>query len=346
MSNNEPTSLAQLQQSATLAPRNDVPMSLTTGGGFDQLQRVAKALCASTLVPVQYRAFAEVKERGKVTGYTPNPAGLPNCIVALNMATRMNADPLLVMQNLHIIEGRPSWSSPFIIAAINHCGRFSPLRFELSEPGELVEVSYQATEWIDNRKTEQTRKVKVRHQTCRAWVIEKETGERLDGPTVSIQMAIDEAWLTKKGSKWQTMPEVMLRYRAASLFGRLYAPELLMGLQSQEEAEDIAAHQAREIQGSRLEPVTVDDLRDREPQPPAILDEGEEIEEAPEAQAAPEKAKRTRKPKAEQVNTETGEITEAKGDVKVIDEQNQNDDTAPVSEETTEQPSLDNLSWE
>lgn len=265
----EPTTLAQLQQTA-VAPRNDSPMSLLTGAGFDQLQRVAKALASSTLVPAQYRAFTEVKDRGKVTGYTPNPAGLPNCIVALNMSTRMGADPLMVMQNLHVIEGRPSWSSPFIIAAINSCGRFSPLRFELSEPGELTEVTYTATVWKSNQKTEEKRKVTVRHQTCRAWVIEKETGDRLDGPTVSIQMAIDEGWLTKNGSKWQTIPELMLRYRSASFLGRLYAPELLMGLQTREEVEDVIQAE-RDVTGTFA--VDLDDLRNREPEAPAIIDE-------------------------------------------------------------------------
>ena len=267
----EPTTLAQLQQGA-VAPRNDAPMSLMTGAGFDQLQRVAKALCASTLVPAQYRAFTEVKDRGRVTGHTPNPAGLPNCVVALNMAQRMGADPLMVMQNLYVIEGRPSWSSQFIIAAINSCGRFSPLRFEISEPGKAEEVSYQATVWKSGNRIEETRKVKVRHQTCRAWVIEKETGDRLDGPTVSIQMAIDECWLTKNGSKWLTMPEVMLRYRAASFFGRLYAPELLMGLQTQEEVEDIIQAE-RDVTGAYA--VDLDDLRNREPAAPAIIEQEE-----------------------------------------------------------------------
>lgn len=268
----EPTTLAQLQQGA-VAPRNDAPMSLMTGAGFDQLQRVAKALCASTLVPTQYRAFTEVKDRGRVTGHTPNPAGLPNCVVALNMAQRMGADPLQVMQNLYVIEGRPSWSSQFIIAAINSCGRFSPLRFEISEPGKSEEVSYQATVWKSGNRIEETRKVKVRHQTCRAWVIEKETGDRLDGPTVSIQMAIDECWLTKNGSKWLTMPEVMLRYRAASFFGRLYAPELLMGLQTQEEVEDIIQAE-RDVTGAYA--VDLDDLRNREPAAPAIIEPEED----------------------------------------------------------------------
>lgn len=363
------TTLQNLQAGPSLAPRNDAPMSLTTGAGFDQLQRVAKALCSSTLVPVQYRAFVEVKEFGKVTGYTPNAAGLPNCIVALNMAQRMNADPLLVMQNLHIIEGRPSWSSPFIIAAVNHCGRFSPLRFELSKPSEPVEVTYIATVWKNKVKTEETRKVTVRHQTCIAWAVEASTDipqfplddlkahgglygcckafgiPLVESPTVSIQMAIDEGWLTKNGSKWQTMPEVMLRYRAASLFGRLYAPELLMGLQSQEEAEDIAAHQAREVSGTRLQQVDLDDLR--EPQAPAIFEQDDANADEPATSG-------------ETVDTTTGEIKSEpakkerkprkQNDAEVIDTApSQNDTPTDADQEPEtgqEAGALDGLNWD
>jgi len=238
------TTLAQIQTSAVAKPKTDSPMGFLTSAGFDQLLRVSNMLSSSTMVPVAYRAYKEIKQGGQVVGYEKNSAGIANCAVALNMAQRMNADPLMIMQNLHIIEGRPSWSSAFIIASINSCGRYSSLRFVLGEPGDVIEVPYTVTEWVASpgsskkRPNEVTKTIKVRHQTCMAWAIEKETGERLESPVVSIQMALDEGWLTKKGSKWQTIPELMLRYRCASFFGRLYAPELLMGLQSAEEVHD------------------------------------------------------------------------------------------------------------
>lgn len=240
----QPTTLAQMQTSAVAKPKSNAPMSFLTSEGFDQLLRVSNMLSSSTMVPVAYRKWKEIKQYGEVTGYEENTAAIANCAVALNMAQRMGADPLMIMQNLHIIEGRPSWSSPFIIASINSCGRYSSLRFELSKPGEPTEISYTATEWVKPagggkaRPNEITKKITVRHQTCVAWAIERETGERLESPVVSIQMALDEGWLTKKGSKWQTIPELMLRYRCASFFGRLYAPELLMGLQTTEEVMD------------------------------------------------------------------------------------------------------------
>lgn len=302
------TTLAQMQTSAVAAPKNDAPMSLLTGSGFDQIQRVAKALSASTLVPVVYRAFTEKKQNGRVTGYEPNGAGLPNCIVALNMAQRMGADPLMVMQNLYVIEGRPSWSSQFIIAAINSCGRFSPLRFEMSEPGAVESVDYEVKTWINNKPVQVKKTAKIQHQTCRAWVIEKDTGDRLDGPTVSIQMAIDEGWLTKNGSKWLTMPEIMLRYRAASLLGRLYAPELLMGLQTREEVEDFIDATS---DGAGNYAVDVNDLRNKEPLPPSIVDDDAELVDgdASESTETVTKTTETETDQAESV-TETAETVD------------------------------------
>jgi hypothetical protein len=265
---NAPTNPRSLQEVAQQPNRDAslpaVQMGFANSQSFELMQRAAKMLTHSTLVPVAYRARTEIKEYGKVTGYEDNPSGLSNCVVALNMAQRMGADPLMVMQNLYIVEGRPSWSSQFIIAAINSCGKYSPLRFDLSKAGDLEEVTYMATEWQDQpnggraKKVSVEKKVKVRHQTCVAWAIEKETGARLESPTISIQMAIDEGWLTKNGSKWMTMPEVMLRYRSAAFFGKLYAPELLMGLQTAEEAQDIID---LEVQADGKLAVDVESLR-------------------------------------------------------------------------------------
>lgn len=168
-----------------------------SGAGFDLLQRMAKLLAASELVPEQFR--------GKIA----------NCTIALEMAKRIGASPLAVMQSMFIVHGRPSWSSQFIIAAVNSTGKFSPIRFRKT-----------GTEGEDDR-------------TCIAWVTEKATGEVLESPPVSISMAKKEGWYSRNGSKWQTMPELMLSYRAATLFGRLYAPEVLMGMKSEEEAIDI-----------------------------------------------------------------------------------------------------------
>lgn len=164
-------------------------------GNFEHAQRVAKSLSVATFVPEAYRG------------------NVANCLVAIEMANRLQMPPLMVMQNLHIIHGRPSWSSSFLIAAVNSSGRFTPLTFRMSGDG-------------DNRQ-------------CIAVATDKATGEVLEGVPVSIAMAKAEGWYTKNGSKWKTMPELMLRYRAAAFFSRLYCPEITMAMHTAEEQQDI-----------------------------------------------------------------------------------------------------------
>lgn len=231
---------------------------------FELMQRAANLLASSTLVPAAYRKVIEKLDKfGNVKESRENPNALANAVVALNMAQRMGADPLMVMQNLYIVEGRPSWSSQWIIAAVNGCGRFSPLRFDIKVLG-AKNVDYVETFWENNQRQKRTISVPITDKVCIAWAIEKETGERIESPAVSIEMAVKEGWYTKNGSKWQTMDEVMLRYRTASFFGKLYAPELLMGLTTVEEAADIVdVHDDGSYSVNRA---TLDELRGR-PQP-------------------------------------------------------------------------------
>jgi hypothetical protein len=164
---------------------------------FEDAQRIAKALASSTLIPPQFQG----------------QQGFANCLVALEIAARMNISPFLCMQHLHIIHGRPSWSSAFIIAMVNGCGRFTPLRFEVSGEGDSL--------------------------ACYAVATDIKTQQELKGPTITMLMAKKEGWSTKSGSKWLTMPELMIRYRAAAFWGRLFAGDLLVGLQTQEEVIDV-----------------------------------------------------------------------------------------------------------
>jgi hypothetical protein len=179
------------------APMGTQGGAFASAGSFELAQRMAKCLAASDLVPPQYRN------------------NVSNTMLALEIAQRIGASPLMVMQNLNIIHGKPSWSSQFIIAAINSCGRFGPLRFRVEGEGEGRVVT--------------------------AYAPEKGTGEILEGPPVSIAMAKSEGWLAKSGSKWVTMPDLMLRYRAAAFFGRLYAPDVLMGVYTADEIVEIDA---------------------------------------------------------------------------------------------------------
>lgn len=226
-----------------------LPVTMGFGdlASFEFLQRTAKAFANSTMVPTAYQAMI-TKGYGDNATVEPNPAAISNCMIALDMAQRMNANPLMVMQNLHVIEGRPSWSSQFIISAINSSGKFSPLRFDL-EWLEEIEATFSTFEWVTGPngrrvKQEQKHAIKVRNARCVAWAIEKATGERLESAPVTMEMAVNEGWYGKNGSKWRSMPDLMLRYRSAAFFGRIYAPELLMGLPTAEELQDVFVQDA------------------------------------------------------------------------------------------------------
>lgn len=191
---------------------------------FTDAQRICRALTQSGIVPTSYQGDQNI----------------PNAMVALEMANRIGISPISVMQNLHIIEGRPSWSSNFIISMLNSSGKFTPLRFRYEETdGE--DVSRITKKW--NKRLNQYDETKetefIQGLSCVAYATDKNTGEIIEGPEVSVKMAFLEGWLSKNGSKWRTMPKLMLAYRAAAFFGRLYAPELLLGIHSDDEISDI-----------------------------------------------------------------------------------------------------------
>lgn len=242
------SNLAEVMPALPMTAPNTTALSSSTGifqfSSFAETMQAAQILSNSSLVPKDYRCFIPTKEYGKlqydnqgnVIGEN-NPNATANCLIALNMANRMGYDPLMIMQNLYIIEGRPAWSSQFIIAAINACGKFSPLRFEIVNHG-MTDVEYTVTQGYGKNKTSENVKTQIENVSCVAWAIEKATGERIESAKIDMVMAVKEGWYQKNGSKWQTMPDQMLRYRAAAFFGRIYAPEILMGIYSADEVRD------------------------------------------------------------------------------------------------------------
>ena len=194
---------------------------------FESAQRIAASLADSALVPNAYRG----------------QQGLPNCIVAIEIANRMGMSPFQVMQNLNVIHGRPSWSSQFIIGLIQGCGRFDG--FTYNETAD----------------------------SCQCFAVLKTSGEQVSGPKITLDMARKEGWT--KNTKWSTMPQTMLRYRAASAFGRFHIPDLILGIQSVEENEVIDAEIAvvPEAPESKLDQVSELLAPKTEPEPVPALDD-------------------------------------------------------------------------
>lgn len=193
---------------------------------FEAMQRCAKPYAESTVAPTVYRD------------------NIGNCIIALDLAYRMDLPALMVMQNLYIVNGNPSWSSKFLVACINQCGRFTALRYRKRSLGKLGKVKYNDTVYDEahKRKTTVVKEFDatgIENFECVAYATEKTTGQVLESDPVSIEMAIKEGWYTKTGSKWVTMPMLMLTYRAAAFWQRVYAPEISMGFRTVEEEQDV-----------------------------------------------------------------------------------------------------------
>ena len=164
---------------------------------FKLAYQMAQGLAQSTLVPQTFQN---------------NPS---NCLIALEQSNRLGISPMAVMQNLYIVQGKPSFSSSFVIGLINASGKYDmELQFDEEEK--------------DGKP-----------YACTCWTTLD--GRKVNGIKITMDMADKEGWTKKNGSKWITMPQVMLRYRAASFFARMNCPELSIGLYTKEELDDFSA---------------------------------------------------------------------------------------------------------
>lgn len=173
--------------------------AFANGEQFQMAMQAAEMLASSSMVP---------------TTYQNNPG---SCFIALNTALRMRMDPLMIMQNLYVVQGRPSWSGQFAIAALNTCGKFSLTWFEYRNKQDF-QAGVRMCAKLNN-------------------------GMDVFGAWITPEMVKAEGW----GKKWQTMPEQMYQYRAAAFFARTNCPEALMGLRVEGEAEDMAEGRQSEI---------------------------------------------------------------------------------------------------
>ena len=201
MENNQQQQATDLQ---IIKTKSDADFALTPIGQqvkqFEMQQRMARMYSESDIVPDTYK--------GKVG----------NCVIAIDMAQRMGANPLMIMQNLYIVHGNPSFSSKFLIACVNASGRYTSLRYEWKGKPGTPEYG------------------------CRCYAYERDDikkEHRIDGVWIDMKMADGEGWTKKNGSKWQSMPQQMLVYRAAAFWQRAYCPEISMGFISTEEAEEM-----------------------------------------------------------------------------------------------------------
>jgi hypothetical protein len=148
----------------------------------------------------------------KNSGMVPQHLTEEACFVGVTMAEQMGLNPILVLQNIYFVHGTPGWSSKFLIGLANRSGTFrGPLQWDVDRSD-------------------------ARNLSVTCWATHATTGERVEY-RVDMAMARAEKW--DKNPKYKSMPELMLRYRAAAFLVRLYAPEALMGLPATEEVVDV-----------------------------------------------------------------------------------------------------------
>ena len=152
-----------------------------------------------------------------------------------------------IIQNMNVIHGKPSWSAQFVIATITGCGRFED--FDYEEKG--------------------TKAIR-----CKA--IRRKDGKEVFGAWVTMEMAQKEGWT--RNSKWSTMPQLMLRYRAATFFGRQYVADLLLGIQTEDEIVDIQPVNVT-VPNTPHEAAIAEPIKEADPEPGSEFDEAPKLKE-------------------------------------------------------------------
>lgn len=271
------TSLATMRQPAP--QEADQAVDLFTARGFELAIRIGKAFATSNAVPAQFRNFTEKKEKGGAIVLIDNPAALGNCIVAIETARAVGMSITAVMQQANIIEGKLSWSAQFVIGAINASGRFTPLRFDMKQRGPMKATYREKQGWNNEKRGFDfvDRTIEIDNVECIAWALPRNFAcppgiytlkqardanlPVIESAPVSMKLAVEEGWYAKPGSKWQTeMRTLMLQYRAGAFFGRIHAPDIVMGMgRTTEEVVDMQTIDV--APDGRVTQVTTEELR-------------------------------------------------------------------------------------
>src|SRR6516162_448389 len=132
---------------------------------FEHAQRVAKVFAASRLIPAHMQGH------------------IADCLIAYQVARRLNEEPMTVMQNIYVVNGRPGWTTAYCIARANKSGVFRDrITWEAKGEGKALAV------------------------TARTTLADSGTAIAV---TCDMRMAIAEGWT--RNEKYTSMPEHMLR---------------------------------------------------------------------------------------------------------------------------------------
>jgi hypothetical protein len=183
---------------------------------FELAQRQANAYAGSTLVPESMRTRE-------------------NCLAAIMMADEMGESRLSVLQNIFFVHGRPGWITAFMVARANRSGKLKGrIRWKTTGAGETLAVEAYA----DLADGGADPRVSV---------------------TVDYQTAVASGWTTYKDkqgkiqthARWDLSAPVIVEnqlvWRSGAWLIRRYLPEVMVGLPTREELDDISGHEMVDV---------------------------------------------------------------------------------------------------
>jgi hypothetical protein len=293
---NAPTTITELRRppNQLAQPEPDYAVDLFSVRGLKLALKLGEYLMESDAVPTMFRRVNQKKAGNGDIVWVENPSAMGNLLVAIETARAVGMSITSVMQNANIIEGKLSWSAQFWIAAINASGRFTPLRFDIVNRGRIKAKYREKQGWNKQKRGFDflEREVDVDDLACIAWALphgfvtpkgiytlQQARDAKLpviESSPVSMRMAVEEGWYAKPGSKWQTeMRHQMLQYRAGAFFGRIHAPDIVMGMgRTTEELIDTPTTTVDVAPDGTVTAVTTEDLRrpaDAPPAPAAVV---------------------------------------------------------------------------
>ena len=188
----------------SVKPQNPDDNCQDTINSMCRAYKLAVTMCKANIIPQAYQNKPE------------------DCMIAIDMASRMGVSPLMVMQSLYVVKGKPSWSGQACMSFIQANPNFrNVIPKYVGEIGTDSRGCYISAEKVSD-------------------------GTEIKGVCVTIAMAKAEGWISNR--KWINMPDLMLAYRASAFFARVYCPSILMGVSVEGEIEDITAPPKREVQ--------------------------------------------------------------------------------------------------
>jgi len=179
--------------------------------------------------PVAYDFFSQLERAMRAAELIAKSDMIPkhfqgkpaNVLLVIEHAARVGLAPMMMLQECYVVHGNLSHSGKLVKAMIDASGLYSSTSYVI-----------------------ETRDGKA---YCRLQAVRARDGVIVDGPVVDV-----EALKRRHKNKWDEIPDMMMRYRAAAYFMRSECPGVGLGLLTEDESEEIVQDAPRETRRAQL----------------------------------------------------------------------------------------------